>query len=153
MFARNSLLKVLNLNSNKIRKLDSNTFRGMRLLRRLYLSNNRINDVGRGTFSTVTRIGTVDLSKNLIKKIDYQMFYQLQYAEVNKIKKKKLSFLTSFFSAQIVISLKTLSDHRRVGEPGDCGGKAGLQGPVLGEGQSLPQRDHEDRERSLRELR
>lgn len=82
VFARNSLLKVLNLNSNKIRKLDSNTFRGMRLLRRLYLSNNRINDVGRGTFSTITRIGTVDLSKNLIKKIDYQMFYQLQYAEV-----------------------------------------------------------------------
>lgn len=51
-------------------------------MRRLYLSDNQINDVGRGTFSTMTRIGTVDLARNQIKKIDFQMFYQLQYAEV-----------------------------------------------------------------------
>lgn len=81
-FARNSVLKVLNLSHNKIRKLDANTFRGMRFLRRLYMSDNLINDVGRGTFGTVTRIGTIDLARNLIKKIDYQMFHQLQYAEV-----------------------------------------------------------------------
>lgn len=81
-FARNSLLKVLNLNHNKIRKLDSNTFRGMRFLIRLYLSDNQINDVGRGTFGPVTRIGTIDLARNFIKKIDFQMFNQLQLAEV-----------------------------------------------------------------------
>lgn len=81
-FARNSLLKVLNLSHNKIRKLDSNTFRGMRFLVRLYLSDNQINDVGRGTFGPVTRIGTIDLARNFIKKIDFQMFNQLQFAEV-----------------------------------------------------------------------
>lgn len=81
-FARNSVLKVLNLSHNKIRKLDSNTFRGMRFLRRLYLSDNQIDDVGRGTFGSITRIGTIDLSRNFIKKIDFQMFNQLQFAEV-----------------------------------------------------------------------
>lgn len=84
-FARNSLLKVLNLNHNKIRKLDSNTFRGMRFLIRLFLSDNQINDVGRGTFGPVTRIGTIDLARNFIKKIDFQMFNQLQFAEVRII--------------------------------------------------------------------
>jgi hypothetical protein len=52
-------------------------------MRRLYLSSNRIFDVGRGTFGTMTRIGTIDLSKNMIKKIDYEMFSQLHYAEVD----------------------------------------------------------------------
>lgn len=54
----------------------------MRFLRRLFLSDNLINDVGRGTFGSVTRIGTIDLARNKLKKIDYQMFHQLQYAEV-----------------------------------------------------------------------
>lgn len=50
--------------------------------RRLYLSDNLINDVGRGTFSAVTRIGTIDLARNQLKKVDYQMFAQLNYIEV-----------------------------------------------------------------------
>ena len=54
----------------------------MRFLIRLYLSDNQINDVGRGTFGPVTRIGTIDLARNFIKKIDFQMFNQLQFAEV-----------------------------------------------------------------------
>lgn len=54
----------------------------MRFLRRLFLNNNQINEVGRGTFGSITKIGTIDLSRNFIKKIDYQMFHQLQYAEV-----------------------------------------------------------------------
>lgn len=82
-FARNSLLKLLNLSNNKIKKLDSNTFRGMRFMRRLYLSDNEITDVGRGTFGSLNRIGTIDLARNFIKKVDYQMFNQLQYAEVS----------------------------------------------------------------------
>lgn len=73
------------MSHNKIRKLDSNTFRGMRFLRRLYLSDNQINDVGRGTFGSITRIGTIDLSRNFIKKIDFQMFNQLQFAEVRPL--------------------------------------------------------------------
>lgn len=81
-FARNTVLKYLNFNSNKIRKLDSNSFRGMRFIRRLFFSDNDISDIGRGTFSSVTRIGTIDLSKNKIKKIDYQMFFQLNYVEL-----------------------------------------------------------------------
>lgn len=32
-FARNSVLKLLNLSHNKITRLDGNTFRGMRFLR------------------------------------------------------------------------------------------------------------------------
>lgn len=67
---------------NKIKRLDSNSFRGMRFLRRLFLSDNLISDVGRGTFSSLQRIGTIDLARNSIKKIDYQMFYQLNYVEV-----------------------------------------------------------------------
>lgn len=81
-FARNSVLKVLNMSYNKIKKLDSNSFRGMRFLRRLYMSDNLIADVGRGTFGSVTRIGTIDLARNFIEKIDYQMFYQLNFVEV-----------------------------------------------------------------------
>lgn len=76
------MLKVLNLNGNKLKKLDSNTFRGMRFLRRLHLRNNRIDDVGRATFGSMARIGTIDLGQNYVKKIDYQMFSQLQFAEV-----------------------------------------------------------------------
>lgn len=50
--------------------------------RRVYLSDNLISEVGRGTFSAVTRIGTIDLARNQIKKVDYQMFSQLNYVEV-----------------------------------------------------------------------
>ena len=69
--------------NNKIKKIDANTFRGMRFLRRLFLNDNEIVDVGRGTFGSVTRIGTIDLARNKIKKIDYQMFSQLNYVEVS----------------------------------------------------------------------
>lgn len=66
-------------------------------MRRLYLSDNEINEIGRGTFNSINRIGTIDLARNRIKKIDFQMFNQLQYAEV----KKSLLFCnqnwTSFF--------------------------------------------------------
>lgn len=70
------------MSHNKIKKLDSNSFRGMRFLRRLFLSDNLINDVGRGTFGGITKIGTIDLARNFIKKIDYQMFHQLSLIEV-----------------------------------------------------------------------
>lgn len=76
-------MKVLNMSYNKIKKLDSNTFRGMRFLRWLFLSDNLIGDVGRGTFASITRIGIIDLARNFIKKIDYQMFYQLTVIEVS----------------------------------------------------------------------
>lgn len=53
------------------------------IFRRLYLSDNAITDVGRGTFGSITRIGTIDLARNQLKKIEYQMFAQLNYVEVN----------------------------------------------------------------------
>lgn len=84
-FARNTVLKVLNMSYNSIRKLDSNTFKGMRFLRRIYLSDNKISDVARGTFGTLTRVGTIDLARNLLTKVDYQMFYQLNYLEVSRL--------------------------------------------------------------------
>lgn len=68
---------------NKIKRLDSNAFKGMRFLRRLYLSDNIITDVGRGTFSALSKIGTIDLARNFLKKIDYQMFYQLRFIDVS----------------------------------------------------------------------
>lgn len=82
MFARNTVLKSLNVAYNDITKIDSNSFKGMRFIRRLYLSDNKISNVGRGTFDSVSRIGTIDLARNKIKKIDYQMFHKLQYVEV-----------------------------------------------------------------------
>lgn len=82
MFARNTVLRVLHMDHNRLRRLDTNSFRGMRFIRRLYFSDNQIADVGRGTFGSVTRVGTVDLARNFIKKIDFQMFHQLQYVEV-----------------------------------------------------------------------
>lgn len=81
-FARNSLLRVLNLSHNKLTKLDSELFRGMRFLRRLYLSDNEISQIDRGTFSSMTRIGTIDLARNRMKIIDYQMFSGQNYVEV-----------------------------------------------------------------------
>lgn len=53
----------------------------MRFIRRLLFSDNQISEIGRGTFNSVTRIGTIDLARNLLKKIDYQMFFQLNYVE------------------------------------------------------------------------
>jgi len=51
-------------------------------MRRLYMSDNEISSVGRGTFGSVSRIGTIDLARNKIAKIDYQMFFQLNFVEV-----------------------------------------------------------------------
>jgi Leucine-rich repeat (LRR) protein len=68
---------------NKIKRLDTNTFRGMRFLRRLYLSDNAIADVSRGTFGSLTQVGTIDLARNFLKKIDYQMFFQLKFIDVS----------------------------------------------------------------------
>lgn len=99
-FARNSVLRVLNMSYNKIKRLDSNSFRGMRFLRRLYLSDNLIADVGRGTFGSVPKIGTIDLARNFIKKIDYQMFDDLKFIEVSRGKfacETKLAFFFVFF--------------------------------------------------------
>lgn len=70
------------MSANQLKKLDQNAFRGMRFLRRLYLADNIISDVGRGTFGSLRRIGTIDLSRNQIKKIDYQMFYDLNFIDV-----------------------------------------------------------------------
>lgn len=70
------------MSHNKIKKLDSNSFRGMRFLRRLFMSDNALVDVGRGTFASITRIGTIDMARNFLKKVDYQMFAQLNYVEV-----------------------------------------------------------------------
>lgn len=50
--------------------------------RRLYLSDNIISDVNRGTFANIRRIGTIDIARNLITKIDFEMFAQLNYIEV-----------------------------------------------------------------------
>lgn len=83
-FARNAVLRVLNVSYNKIKRLDSNSFKGMRFLRRLYLSDNLIADVGRGTFGGLPKVGTIDLARNFIKKIDYQMFDDLKFIEVCK---------------------------------------------------------------------
>ena len=86
------------MDHNQLRRLDSNSFRGMRFIRRLYFSDNNITDVGRGTFGSVTRVGTVDLARNFIKKIDFQMFNQLQYVEVpNSVHLFLFLFLLLYF--------------------------------------------------------
>lgn len=92
-FARNAVLRVLNMSFNQIKRLDTNSFRGMRFLRRLYLSDNMISDIGRGTFSSVTRIGTIDLARNQLKKVDYQMFYQLNYIEIIDVSDNNITII------------------------------------------------------------
>ena len=71
----------MNLSGNEITKLDANSFRGMRFLRRLFLSDNHISDIGRGTFGAVSRIGTIALARNRLTKIDFQMFHELNLCE------------------------------------------------------------------------
>jgi Leucine-rich repeat (LRR) protein len=73
-FARNTLLKYLDMSHNKLKKLDANTFRGLRFLRRLFFSDNMIEEVGRGAFTSLARIGTIDLARNKLTKVDFQMF-------------------------------------------------------------------------------
>lgn len=87
---------------NQIKKLDQNAFRGMRFLRRLYLADNVIGDVGRGTFGYLKRIGTIDLARNQIKKIDYQMFYDLNFIEVSQKSKGCIKELLLFAFFQIL---------------------------------------------------
>lgn len=128
----------------------------MRFLVRLYLSDNQINDVGRGTFGPVTRIGTIDLARNFIKKIDFQMFNQLQFAEVCALfflfvqihKEGKMKTLI-----ESKIGLLFFPADRRVRKLRDGDRKAIVQGSLLGEDQSVSQRDIKDRDRSFRELR
>jgi len=55
----------------------------MRFLRRLFLSDNVLTDIGRGTFGSIARIGTIDLARNQLKKVEYQMFTQMNYVEVS----------------------------------------------------------------------
>lgn len=62
--------------------------------RRLYLNDNQITEVGRGTFTSITRIGTIDLARNQLRKIDFQMFSQMNYVEVRLI--SSLSFKSVF---------------------------------------------------------
>lgn len=81
-FGRNNGLKSLTISHNKLRKLDPNMFKGMRMMRRLYMSDNNIAEVARGTFESLSRIGTIDLARNSIKKIDFQMFNSLPFVEV-----------------------------------------------------------------------
>lgn len=78
------MLRILNMAGNRLKRLDANSFRGMRFIRRLHLADNLISDVGRGTFGGITRVGTIDLARNKLKKVDYQMFQQLQYCEVRR---------------------------------------------------------------------
>lgn len=82
---------------NQIKKLDQNAFRGLRFLRRLYLADNVLGDVGRGTFGSLKRIGTIDLARNQIKKIDFQMFYDLNFIEVRSQKGESTIYLFCFF--------------------------------------------------------
>lgn len=82
IFAKNTILRVLRLSNNKLKKIDGNAFRGLRLLRQLHLNDNEISYVERGTFDSISRIGTVNLAGNKLTKIEYQMFNDLRYVEV-----------------------------------------------------------------------
>jgi hypothetical protein len=41
------------MGSNSITRLDGNSFRGMRFMRRLYFENNQISTIGRQTFQNL----------------------------------------------------------------------------------------------------
>lgn len=82
IFAKNTVLRILRLSNNKLKKVDGNAFRGLRLLRQLHLNNNEISHVERGTFDSISRIGTVNLAGNKLTKIEYQMFNDLRFVEV-----------------------------------------------------------------------
>ena len=85
----------------------------MRFLRRLYLSDNRISDIGRGTFGAVTRIGTIDLARNLLQKIDFQMFHELNLCEHidvsdNQITRIEKAAFKDIYLARVNISYNQL---------------------------------------------
>ena len=46
---------VLNLSENNITRLDSSSFRGMRMMRRVYFNYNQISNIGRRTFQSLKR--------------------------------------------------------------------------------------------------
>ena len=46
---------VLNLSENNITRLDSSSFRGMRMMRRVYFNDNQISNIGRRTFQSLKR--------------------------------------------------------------------------------------------------
>lgn len=109
-------MRILNLSHNKLTKLDSELFRGMRFLRRLYLNDNEISQVDRGTFSSMTRIGTIDLARNRMKIIDYQMFSGQNYVEVCKriCICINFTFKINISTHIITIVMYNLVDHRCV---------------------------------------
>jgi hypothetical protein len=50
---------VLQMGENSISRLDGNSFRGMRFMRRLYFENNQISTIGRQTFQNLRQDNTV----------------------------------------------------------------------------------------------
>jgi hypothetical protein len=47
------------MGENSISRLDGNSFRGMRFMRRLYFENNQISTIGRQTFQNLRQDNTV----------------------------------------------------------------------------------------------
>ena len=89
---------VLHLGENNITKLDANSFRGMRFLRRLYFEDNQISQIGRQTFQSAKRVGGIYLRGNKTTKIGYQMFDDLRFADTidvshNQIKRVERTLL------------------------------------------------------------
>ena len=53
LYSTASFSAVLQMGSNSIGRLDGNSFRGMRFMRRLYFENNQISSIGRQTFQNL----------------------------------------------------------------------------------------------------
>lgn len=73
----------MRLGNNKLKKIDGNAFRGLRLLFQLHLNDNEISHVERGTFDSISRIVNVNLAGNKLTKIEYQMFNDLRFVAVS----------------------------------------------------------------------
>ncbi|XP_044261876.1 carboxypeptidase N subunit 2-like [Tribolium madens] len=89
---RPSRLWYLILESNKVRKIHPDAFRGLKELDYLNLKNNSIKELPSGVFGTITYINNFELSDNLIKNIDPSIFNNTSLSYV-KLRNNRLSCL------------------------------------------------------------
>lgn len=79
-----SSVETLDLSSNFVGSLNSNTFRKLINLRYLYLSNTNLSNFGLRSFMMMKKLNTLDLSGNNLNKVDFSLLLR-NFKELNAL--------------------------------------------------------------------
>ena len=86
LLLRSACLKILNMESNQIMRIDSKAFFGLNNLKELYLQKNQISSLSSMVFHDLVNLKRLDLSANKINHIDKNIckgLVHLEYLSLN----------------------------------------------------------------------